>query len=155
MDLGFLSTKCFGTVLRQHEFILKSLLNMKNCLVLKSLDCRWIYNPVVPSSKPLVGSKFSAAFWIIGVSGNIVIKSKQSPRSSAVTLRQLNLIHKKGSNGWVFSYELSGCRFKSSCSHLNFRFCTCFKQGVPWHSGNYRVWIHSETCTWHDKNTQP
>ena len=21
-----------------------------------------------------------------------------------------------------------------------------------WHSGNYRVWIHSETRTWHDKN---
>ena len=21
----------------------------------------------------------------------------------------------------------------------------CFKQGVPWHSGNYRVWIHSES----------
>ena len=23
---------------------------------------------------------------------------------------------------------------------------------LPWHSGNYRVWIHSETRTWHDKN---
>ena len=23
-----------------------------------------------------------------------------------------------------------------------------------WHSGNYRVWIHSETRTWHDKNIQ-
>ena len=57
-------------------------------------------------------------------------------------------------NGWVFVYELSGYGFESSCSHLNFRFCACFKQGVPWHSGNYRVWIHSETRTWHDKNTQ-
>ena len=27
-------------------------------------------------------------------------------------------------------------------------------QGVPWHSGNCRVWIHSETRTWHDKNIQ-
>ena len=57
-------------------------------------------------------------------------------------------------NGWVFVYELSGCGFESSCSHLNFRFCACFEQGVPWRSGNYRVWIHSETCTWHDKNIQ-
>ena len=24
-------------------------------------------------------------------------------------------------NGWVFVYELSGCGFESSCSHLNFR----------------------------------
>ena len=22
---------------------------------------------------------------------------------------------------------------------LDFRYCTCFKQGVPWHSGNYRL----------------
>ena len=57
-------------------------------------------------------------------------------------------------NGWVFVYELSGCGFKSNCSHLNFIFCTCFDQGVPWHSGNCRVWIHSETRTWHDKNIQ-
>ena len=57
-------------------------------------------------------------------------------------------------NGWVFVYELSGSGFESSCNHLNFRFCACFEQGVPWHSGNYRVWIHSETRTWHDKNIQ-
>ena len=57
-------------------------------------------------------------------------------------------------NGWVFVFELSGRGFESSCSHLNFRFCACFEQGVPWHSGNYREWIHSETRMWHDKNIQ-
>ena len=57
-------------------------------------------------------------------------------------------------NDWVFVYKLSGSGFKSSCSHLNFRFCACFEQGVPCHSGNYRVWIHSETHMWHDKNIQ-
>ena len=55
-------------------------------------------------------------------------------------------------NGWVFVYGLSGCGFESSWSHLNLRFCACFEQGVPWYSGNYGVCIHSETCTWHDKN---
>ena len=30
----------------------------------------------------------------------------------------------------------------------------CFEQRVPWHSGNYRVWIHSEMRTWHDNNIQ-
>ena len=45
-------------------------------------------------------------------------------------------------------------KFESRCSYLNFRFRACFEQGVPWHSGNYRVWIHSETRTWHDKNIQ-
>ena len=44
--------------------------------------------------------------------------------------------------------------FESRCSHLIFRYSTCFEQGVRWHSGNYRVWIHSETCTEHDKNIQ-
>ena len=57
-------------------------------------------------------------------------------------------------NGLVFVYELSDCEFESSCSHLNLRFCACFKQDVPWHSGNYRVWIHSEMRTWYDKNIQ-
>ena len=57
-------------------------------------------------------------------------------------------------NGWEFIYELSGCGFESSFSHLNFRFCACFEQGVPWHSGKYKVCIHSETRVWHDKNIQ-
>ena len=54
----------------------------------------------------------------------------------------------------MFVYKLSGCGFDFNYSHLNFRFCACFKQGVSWHSGNYIVRIHSETCTWHDKNIQ-
>ena len=58
-------------------------------------------------------------------------------------------------NGWVFVYELRGCGIESSCTHLNFRFRFFFEQGVPWHSGNYRVWIHSETRKWHDKNIRP
>ena len=29
----------------------------------------------------------------------------------------------------------------------DFKFRACFKQAVPKHSGNYRVWIHSETHT--------
>ena len=38
--------------------------------------------------------------------------------------------------------------------HLNFRYCACFEEGVPWHSGNYRVYFHSEMCTWHDNDIQ-
>ena len=57
-------------------------------------------------------------------------------------------------NGWVFVYELSDCQFESRCSHLIFRYGGCFEQGIPWHSGNCRVWIHSQTRTWHDKNIQ-
>ena len=55
-------------------------------------------------------------------------------------------------NSWVFLYKLSGCRFEFSCNHLNFIFVTCFVKIVPWHSGKYRKWIHSETFLWHEKN---
>ena len=55
---------------------------------------------------------------------------------------------------WVFNYELRGCGFESCCSYLNFRYCACFEQGVSWHSGNYRVWIHSKMSTWHDNKIQ-
>ena len=57
-------------------------------------------------------------------------------------------------NDWVFVYELSCSWLESSCGHLNFRLGACFEQGVSWHSGNYKVWIHSETRMWHDKNIQ-
>ena len=30
----------------------------------------------------------------------------------------------------MFVYELSGCGFETSCSHLNFRCRACFEQGV-------------------------
>ena len=63
-------------------------------------------------------------------------------------------VYKLNESVWVFIYELSGSGFESSCSHLTFRFRTCFEQEVPWHSGNYWVWINSKTRTWHEKNTQ-
>ena len=57
-------------------------------------------------------------------------------------------------NGWVFIDKLSGAAFKSTCSHLILKFRAWFEQGVPWHSGNYRVCIHFQMRTWHDQNIQ-
>ena len=57
-------------------------------------------------------------------------------------------------NGWVFVYELSGCGNEPRCNHLIFKCGACFEQGVPWHLGNCRVWIHSQTRPWRDKNIQ-
>ena len=57
-------------------------------------------------------------------------------------------------NGWVFVYKLSGCGFESCWCHLNFRYGAGFEQGVPYIQANYRVWIHSETRSWHDNNIQ-
>ena len=51
-------------------------------------------------------------------------------------------------NSWVFVYKLSGCGFESCCSHLKFRYRSCFEQGVPW------VWINSNMRTLHDKNIE-
>ena len=55
-------------------------------------------------------------------------------------------------NGWVFVYELSGCGFESRFCHLNFRYGTCSKQGVLWHSD--RLWINSKVRMWHDNNIE-
>ena len=52
--------------------------------------------------------------------------------------RHSSIIWPVSLNGWVFVYELIGCGFGFSCSHLNFRFHTCFEQVVTWHSRNYR-----------------
>ena len=52
----------------------------------------------------------------------------------------------------MFVFEISDSGFDSSCSHLNFEFHACFEKGVPGHSGNYRVSVHSETRMSHDKN---
>ena len=30
---------------------------------------------------------------------------------------------------------------ESRCSHLTFKYRTCFEQGVPWHSSNYREFL--------------
>ena len=78
---------------------------------------------------------------------------KRTPTTQRIFTIQLN--HLANLAKWL-SVRLwtKCCGFESSCSHLNFRFCACFEQGVLWHSGNYSVWIHSETRTWHDKNIQ-
>ena len=57
-------------------------------------------------------------------------------------------------NDLLLLQELNGCRFESICTHLISGFCTCFKRGVSWYSGNYSVCIYSEMGTWHDKNIQ-
>ena len=55
-------------------------------------------------------------------------------------------------NVWVFVYELNGCGFESRCSHINFRYPAFFEQGLPWHSGNYRLQIHCKKAyvTWQE-----
>ena len=58
-------------------------------------------------------------------------------------------------NCWVFVNELSGCGFETRYIHLNFRYRACFEFGPPWHSGKYRVWIHSEIPTFHENKKQP
>ena len=55
-------------------------------------------------------------------------------------------------------WSWNDCNGPRTHNHLvrkqNFRYRACLKQGVPWHLGNYRVWIHSEMRTWHGKNIQ-
>ena len=59
-------------------------------------------------------------------------------------------------NGWVFVQKLAGSEFESSCSHFTCRFRGSFEQGVPWQSGHYRVWVHSESAyvTWQERTVK-
>ena len=51
-------------------------------------------------------------------------------------------------------FHVPSSRSESCCSHLNFRHHVFFEEGVPWHLGKYRVWIHFKTLMWHEKNIQ-
>ena len=66
-----------------------------------------------------------------------------------------NLVRKRKLNYLAKMVKWLSC-FVSTClcSHLNVRYGICFKQGDLWYSGNYKMWIHSEKRTWHDKNIQ-
>ena len=76
---------------------------------------------------------------------SLSLQRSSNPQTLIVRKRTLNHLSKFDHltiwsvllNSWVF--ELSGSWFESRYSHLNFRYRVCFEQGIPWHSGNYRV----------------
>ena len=55
---------------------------------------------------------------------------------------------------WVYFLVMSSTSFRVNPHYIVDWYCSCFEQGVPWHSGNFRVWIHPEPHSWHDKNIQ-
>ena len=141
-------------------------------------DCNWTrtHNHLVhkqtfqkrtPNHLAKLALNYWAVLWILFCTAHLTVCSchvtyafqSESTLNSCLNVKEHLARHRReiwsfSDCNWVFVYELSGCGFKSSCSHLNFRFRACFKQGGPWHSGNYRVWINPETRTWHYKNTQ-
>ena len=49
---------------------------------------------------------------------------------------------------WIYTLSLLECQ-GACCSKLAkkcFRYCACFEQGIPWHSSNNRVKIHSKNA---------
>ena len=62
-------------------------------------------------------------------------------------LAKLLSVHLQTKSFWVW-VQLQSLNFQIS------RLLQTGMAGVPWHSGNYRVWIHSKMRTWHDKNMQ-
>ena len=84
---------------------------------------------------------------------DMIITYSQIYRTDKLS-RHSSIIWSVWPNSWMFGYELSGCRFESSCGHWNFIYRTCFEQGVPWYLGKYRVCIHSEMLTWHNNDIE-
>ena len=144
------------TYVFQRESTLFSCLNVKEPLIRKRLDIWhlpdsnriWTHNHLV--CKPTLNHLAKPTKW----SGCVV-----SPYLHDALDCMLLSCH-VGVSDWIYTlqllelYELSGCRFKSHCCHLNFRYRACFEEEVPWYSGNCSVQIQSETRTWHDNNIQ-
>ena len=101
---------------------------------------RWIPNPGILGSKPLGASKVNSTSqsfillgfikWVPETPGDQVVKSKLSPCSGSVALRQLNPIHKKGTKSFLskimqkfYSHINLNLTFKKIIhkSNLNFR----------------------------------
>ena len=132
-------------------------------------DCNWTrtQNHLVPKRNSTIWPNWPnnwAVFWVLICTVHSIVSSyhvtyafqSESTLYSCLNFKELlarssREIVSVWWNGWVFVYELSGSGFESSFSRLNFRFRACFEQGVPWHSGTYRVWIHSKMRTLHDK----
>ena len=75
-------------------------------------------------------------FW--KVSSVVSVFKNVGERSTAKNYRPVSLLsvvskvfEKLVNNRIADHLELSGSEFQSSCSHLTFRFHTCFEQGVP------------------------
>ena len=79
----------------------------------------WIPNQGVLCSKPLCGTKVDSTFhpsqfnWALGTPMHLLLKSKLSPCSGSVILRQLNSIHK-----WVHKVFLSLQTWKVTISEF-------------------------------------
>ena len=167
----YLSVRCiwlYGLIMSrtpfQSESTLYSCLNVKELLarsrreIWRLCDCNWTRTRNHLVYKRTLNHLAKLAKWLSCVLstylyGAFEYLSVQMHRTDMYS-QHSSIIWLVWLNGWVFVYELSDCGFESSSSHIVFRFRACFEQEVPWHSGNHRVWIHSETRTWHDKNIQ-
>ena len=89
-----------------------------------------------------------ATNWIGRNQNNLLLSdcSWLEPRTTYF-LNEHSTIRPNWPNHWALFWVL--------ISMVDFNVCSCLTTyAFPWHSGNYRVWIHSETRTWHDKNIQ-
>ena len=123
----------------------------------RNLKFKWLQldpNPVACFEQGVPWNSGNYRMWIHSETRTWHDKSIQSMHRTDKYSQHSSIILPVWLNSWVLVCELSGCGLRSSCSHLNFRFRACFEQAVTWHSGNYRVWIHSETRRRQDKNIQ-
>ena len=126
-----------------------------DCMFLSSHICisEWIHTLYLPQCQ---GARCSKQVWYYKLSGCWLESSCTHLNFTycAYFKKYSSILWPVRPNGWVFVYKLRGFAFEYSCSRLTFRYRASFEQGVPWHLGKYRVWIHSEMRTWHDKNIQ-
>ena len=101
--------------------------------------------PVLSKEFLDIQATIECGFILKGIRG--MIKTHSQMHCTDKYLQHSSVIWPAWLNSWVFVYAPSGCGFESSCCHLIFRLPAFFEQSVPWNSGNYSVWIHSERRT--------
>ena len=138
---------------------------ISSCSEYLSVRCIWRY-VIIASPMRMRVNPHSVVAWmsrkcLLDAGANITVKRIRDVITTCSQLHGTDMYSEHSSNiwsiwpnGWVFIYKLSGSGCESSSSHLNIRFDPCFDQGIPWHPGNYRVWIHCEMRTWQDENIQ-
>ena len=138
----------------------KELLAQNRCNIWSLSDCsrtrthnHWVHkqtlNHLAKLAKWLSCVLSTYLYGALTVYSYYIMYKSQSESTLYSCLNANKLLAQNRRDIWSWS-GLSCSGFESHCSHLNFRYHTCFKQGVPWHSGNYEVYIHSKNkcVTW-------
>ena len=85
---------------------------------------------------------------------NYITSHKFRSQSLSTHYRCLSDCNWTRTQGHLFRKRTKWFWVRVQLQSLKLQISRLLRARISWHSGNYRVWIHSETRTWHDRNIQ-